>query len=235
MRHLVIGMGEVGSALHEVLLTSQTGKEVFGLDKTDDPQQPDITDIDFMHVCIPWSDWFIPTVTQYVDIFKPGLVIVHSTVPIGTCDPQGWIHSPIRGIHPELVEGIEHFKKHFGGRGAAIAASMWEGLHAHTTSITHSRAKDTEAGKLWELVQYGVQIRMEKAIHAFCEDNELDYTVVYQDFAKSYNAGFPKLGEPKYVRPILDHVPGDIGGHCVKPMSELLDHPAAKIVREGFE
>src|SRR5690606_32042422 len=34
---------------------------------------------------------------------------------------------------------------------------------------------------------------------------------------------------------VLKHVPGDIGGHCVVPMSHLLDHAITDIVREGLE
>lgn len=228
MRHVVIGMGEVGSAVSAVLAEKY---EVYTRDK--EGLDLDIN-VDFMHVCYPWSEDFVSDTMRYRSEYNAAIVIVHSTVPIGTCRNNDWIHSPIRGKHPELEEGVVQFVKHFGGRGAAIAASMWEAI-PDCSAIVHDNASDTEAGKLWELVQYGVQIRMEKAIYAYCEENNLDHSIVYEAFAYTYNYGFTALDEDHFVRPILKHMPGEIGGHCVLPMSELLDHPAADIVRQGFK
>src|SRR5699024_10099150 len=124
------------------------------------------------------------------------------------------------------------FVKHFGGAGAEEAALAWKDCGVPTA--VHPRAAETEAGKLWELVQFGVQVRMEKAIHAWCEEQGLDPEVVYTAFAHTYNAGYEQLGYDHFVRPVLKHMPGPIGGHCVVPMADLLDHPAATIVTEGL-
>src|SRR5699024_12186191 len=86
--------------------------------------------------------------------------------PVGTSDREGWVRSPIRGRHPDLEEGVASFTKHFGGQRADEAASEWKRIGVDVES--HPRAAETEAGKLWELVQYGVQIRVEKSIHAWC-------------------------------------------------------------------
>lgn len=223
-RHLVVGAGEVGTAVHAVL-SQEHPAELRDLSPVD-------TRCDVLDICFPPFEGFTDAVHGYVREHGAGLVVVHSTVPVGTCDAHGWVHSPIRGRHPDLSEGVSTFVKHFGGSRADEAAADWEALGVRTR--THDRAADIEAGKLWELVQYGVQIRVEKEIHAWCVERGLDPDVVYREMALSYNRGYQKLGYEQFTRPVLDHVPGPIGGHCVVPMSHYLDHPLSTIVREGL-
>lgn len=224
MKHLVVGAGEVGTAVYAVLSRAHSTlmRDV----------EPVDVEADVLDVCIPWSDSFVDIVQGYTVEHQARLVVVHSTVPTGTCDAQGWVHSPIRGRHPHLEEGVATFVKHFGGAGAEEAALDWK--DAGVTTAVHPRAAETEAGKLWELAQYGLQVRVEKAIHAWCAEQGLDPEVVYTAMAHTYNAGYEQLGCGHFVRPVLRHVPGQIGGHCVVPMSNLLDHPIAEIVREGL-
>lgn len=224
MRHLVVGAGEVGTAVAAVLSRAHptTLRDVEPVEAT----------ADVLDVCIPWSSDFVDIVDAYTVAHSARLVVVHSTVPVGTCDQAGWVHSPVRGRHPHLEEGVQKFVKHFGGSGAEEAALDWK--KAGVPTAVHPRAAECEAGKLWELAQFGLQVRVEKAIHAWCEQQGLDPEVVYTSFAHTYNQGYEQLGEHWATRPVLKHQPGDIGGHCVLPMSRLLDHPIAEIVREGF-
>ena len=220
----MVGAGEVGTAVAAVLSRAHPTqlRDI----------EPVEVEADVLDVCIPWSERFVEIVAAYAVQHRVRLVVVHSTVPVGVCDAQGWVHSPIRGRHPDLTEGVATFVKHFGGVGAEEAALAWKDCGVPTA--VHPRAAETEAGKLWELVQFGVQVRMEKAIHAWCEEQGLDPEVVYAAFAHTYNAGYEQLGYDHFVRPVLKHMPGPIGGHCVVPMADLLDHPAATIVTEGL-
>lgn len=225
MRHLVVGAGEVGTAVAAVLSRAHptTLRDV----------EPVDVEADVLDVCIPWSEEFVDEVRRYAVLHRARLVVVHSTVPVGVCDAQGWVHSPIRGRHPDLEEGVATFVKHFGGPGAEEASLDWKDCGVPTA--VHPRAADTEAGKLWELVQFGLQVRVEKAIHAWCAEQGLDPEVVYTAFAHTYNAGYEQLDHDHFVRPVLKHMPGPIGGHCVLPMAHLLDHPIAEIVKKGFQ
>lgn len=223
---LVIGAGEVGTAICEVLSQAH---EVGLRDKPlGEGSNVSLGPVEAIHICFPYSDEFMEQVLKYQDQYDPELVIVHSTVPVGTCDPKGWVHSPVRGRHPDLFAGIMAFQKHFGGDQALEAAEIFR-LCGVVASI-HPNATETEAGKLWEMVQYGHQILMEKQIHAWCQEQGVDFDVVYRQFAQSYNVGYQVLGADWAVRPVLHHLPGPIGGHCVVPASKLLDHPLAKDV-----
>ena len=95
MQQLVIGLGEVGTAISNILNCD-------GIDAGDANSQ----DYEMLHICFPYSDAFVESVKAYKRIYKSEYVVVHSTVPVGTCDAEGWVHSPVRGVHPNLEEGI---------------------------------------------------------------------------------------------------------------------------------
>jgi hypothetical protein len=236
--HLVIGCkGQVGSAVMELL----SGKfQVVGVDL--DTPAP-VGDFDVLHICIPFygqpdslegsRESFTHTVRGYQrrNGFDNALVIIHSTVPLGTSAKLGAVHSPVRGVHPNLLEGLRTFVKYFGGPRAEEAAGYFAecGLVCRTVKS----ARDTEALKLWDTTQYGLNIILEKSIHSYCEEHGLDFDTVYTDANRTYNQGFYALGKPEYSKYILEHVDGPIGGHCVLPNCELLDSHIADFVASG--
>lgn len=214
MNHLVIGLGEVGKAVRAVLNCE-------GLDIKKRPVQH--SQYDMLHICFPWdpaTDTFVPAVKEYVKKYVPKYVVVHSTVPVGTCDAHGWIHSPVRGVHPNLELGIRTFTKYFGGINSDVPAREFHELGIETVATTHAR--DTEAIKLWDTTVYGMMIVIEKEIFKWCSENNVDFSLVYQHATKTYNKGYRELGREEVVRPFLKHIEGKIGGHCVIPNAKLL-------------
>lgn len=210
MVHLIIGYGEVGQGLHKVI------PQAFWKDRHGGTWEG--SKVDVVHICIPYSETFKDQVKEFKSVGK--LVIVHSTVPVGTCDEIGVIHSPIRGMHPDMESGIRTFVKYFGGEKAEEAAVIFRDLGIKTRS--YPKARITEALKLWDTTQYGILIMLEKEIHQWCKDNDVPFEVVYQQANIDYNDGYLRLGRPDVVRPFLKHVEGPIGGHCIIPNSKLL-------------
>jgi len=237
MRHIILGFGEVGKALQKVLKCNAHDPNIIGV-RPDDITgenfpfywvEGDYSDekFDVMHVSFPYFDGFVEEVSKYQQRFQPSLTIIHSSVPIGTSAKCGAVHSPIRGVHPNLELGMRTFTKYFGGEKANEAAKIFEelGIKTHTTD----RAENTEAGKLWDTTQYGLAILLERYIWDFCEKNNLDFNIVYTEFNQSYNEGYQKLGRPEVARPHLKHMPGQIGGHCVRQNAHLLDKKIAEL------
>lgn len=212
MKHLIVGHGEVGQAIHEVLGEADT------YDIKDEGSKTH-SGIDVVHICIPYIEDFSNIVKMWRDTLG-ALIIVHSTVPVGTCDELGVVHSPVRGVHPHLAEGIRTFKKYFGGKRADEAAKIFANLGIVTK--TYPEAKVTEAMKLWDTTSYGVMILLEKEIHKWCEENNLPFEEVYSEATRDYNEGYIKLGMENVVRPVLKHYPGKIGGHCVIQNAEIM-------------
>lgn len=227
MKHVIVGYGEVGKAISAIIPESWI----------QDPnlKEPSIIPagetFDVMHICFPYIDSdFVYQVRQYQERFKPHLTIIHSSVPIGTSDDLGAVHSPIRGVHPHLEKGIRTFVKYFGGMKAFEAAHIFaeRGIDARIVRD----ARNMEAAKLWDTTQYGVMIMLEKEIYDFCRSNGLDFELVYGEFNETYNAGYTKLNMSHVVRPALMHKPGKIGGHCVVENAALLDTPTARRIIE---
>ncbi len=215
---VVIGYGEVGQALKEVLACD-----------CHDPYKHMVApkkQYDVIHIAIPYTPTFIRHVKSYQKLFKPTLTIIHSSVPVGTSRKLGAVHSPVRGVHPHIAKGIKTFVKFFGGKDAKQAAKLFKnrGINVYVTLLSET----TEALKLWDTTQYGVLIALEKEINAYCKTFGLDADVVYRLSNQTYNEGYIKLGRHEVLRPYLKHVDGPIGGHCIIPNARLLHSPSAK-------
>jgi len=200
MRSIIIGKGEVGTALSKVL-----GK---------DDLEPEI-----IHICFPYSDDFISEVQRYQKLYKPRYTVIHSTVPVGTTTRCKAYHSPIRGVHPHLEEGIRTFVKYLAPKNEELK-EYFEKAGIKIKLI--DKPENTEALKLWSTTQYGRLIELEKEIHKYCKDNNLDFDIVYTGANRTYNKGYEKLGMEHVRRPILKHVEGKIGGHCILQNYKLL-------------
>lgn len=225
MRQLVIGLGEVGTAIQSILQCD--GYDSRGM-------LVPTGGFDVLHICFPWSEDFVKNVVAYRNMFaKPGdllvsLVIVHSSVPVGTCDTYGWAHSPVRGVHPNLEQGIRTFLKYFGGDRAHEAAEIFRAHGIICTAV--NKASSTEALKLWDTTQYGLMILIQKEIHRWCEENNVPFDLIYTDANHTYSIGYEALNRPEVVRPYLKHMPGPIGGHCVIPNAHLLSSPLTELL-----
>ena len=215
MKNLVIGNGEIGKGIAKAL----------------DCPAVDIGEVyegkgGAIHICFGYSDDFVDNVKTYKMLYNPDLTIIHSTVPVGTSDECGAVHSPVRGVHPDLYGGIMTFVKFFGGNRAGEAAKIFEerGIETFVTG----KAVNTELGKLHSTTQHGAAIMLNKEIYQNCEDEGADFDIVYRLFNKTYNDGYKRLGKDKFTRPLLDYMPGGIGGHCVVPNCELLGTETAQ-------
>lgn len=226
-KHLIAGYGEVGKGLHEVLKYAQV--LIQDQDKGCDQEQ---TKVDVLHVCFPYSEQFADLVKRYQEKFEPNITIVHSTVPVGTCDALEVVHSPIRGVHPNLAEGIKTFTKYFGGKGSYEAAMLFAKMGIGV--MYFDKASITEAIKLWDTTQYGWMIILEKMIYDWCKAQgftDQEAWDIYGQANNDYNKGYWILGRKDVQRPLLKHVGGPIGGHCVLPNLELLDSEICGVIK----
>jgi UDP-glucose 6-dehydrogenase len=211
-------MGEVGQALARVL----TDYDLQWLDDTEKPvifqdgtMQPEI-----MHVCFPYSDKFIDYVKEYQNKYNPKFTVIHSTVPVGTCVQVGAVHSPIRGLHPNLESGIRTFPKFLGGERASEVADYFR--RAGLKVVLFNKSETTEAAKLFDTEYYRVCIEFSHRVKKLCDKEGLSYHEVYTLWNQTYNEGYTELGHSEFVRPVLQPIMKEIGGHCVLPNKELI-------------
>lgn len=228
--HLVIGFkGEVGSAVCSLLLKTDHTK-IAGKDKGQDVWMNgfDGQDAEYMHVCIPWDDKFKLVVAEYASVYGPEIVIIHSTVPVGItrqlCEDllRPCVHSPVRGKHPDLLDGLKTFVKTIGtsnARAGGRVKDLFESMGLKTR--LYDKSETTELAKLLCTTTYGLYLSWAQEQARMCEKLNLNYKEVAIEFAQDYNEGYQRLGHPEFTKPIL--TPGYIGGHCVMPNIDLLE------------
>lgn len=218
MKSLIIGNGQIGSAIHEVLGGDVQDKEVVYCGK-----------YDILHICFPYSREFIDEVRKYKNINDPEYIVIHSTVPIGTSSIVGAFHSPMRGVHPNLAKSLRIFVKYLAPHSNVLKTYF----EIHGIKIKEvDKPETTEFTKIYGTTQYGVNILLEKWAYKFCKENGLDYDIAYIDANETYKEGYEKLGMGNVARPILKHIDGKIGGHCVVQNCDLLDSPFTELIKK---
>lgn len=231
---LIIGNGEIGKAVTQV--EKESKNKIFVLDINDKQFSKKYKEysknyaFDICHVCIPYSEDFSYMIFEYIKDFDIELTIINSTVKPGTTleiyemlDGDCLIaHSPVRGIHPHLYEGLKTFVKYVGGTEEAceLACDHFNSIGIDTKVVGTSR--NSEFLKILCTTQYGYNILLAKMIKEMCDKHHLDFDDVYTDSNLTYNEGYTKLGMSNVVRPVLYAPEGNIGGHCVGNNFELL-------------
>jgi len=221
----ILGYGEVGKAIYK--LYEEKGISPLLRDIT----RNEFTDLDVLHVCIPYTEHFVSTVWDNQTQYEPSLVVIHSTVPVGTTKKIGTnaVHAPIRGIHPNLKEGIETFVMYVGyDRQKALQkfeAISWK-MGIKFSAVKDSR--NTELAKLASTTYYGLCIAYHGYVDKLVKKHKLDFDMVMTDWTDTYNDGYTKLGKPEVTRPILYPPKGNIGGHCVIENAKLLEDQYGK-------
>ena len=225
MNSLVIGMGEIGSALHSVLNKAYPGT-VGSYDLKEMALHPTQSRIDIMHICIPYSDRFEDIVKDYVVRYLPKYIVIHSSVPVGTTKKfgVGYFHSPVRGVHPDMEKGILTYTKYLsynqGIHNAELIAEYFEDAEIDVKVV--SNTDTTELMKLLELSRYGTYIAFAKEQEQICKAFELSYDQVVTEYEKSRNDGMVNLNHPELCQPILYPFEHYVGGHCTVEDMELL-------------
>ena len=74
---LVVGLGEIGGPLLEIL---REAHDAAGRDIEDRP----FDGVQVLHLCFPYTSDFVSSASRYVSLYEPGVVVVNSTVVPGT-------------------------------------------------------------------------------------------------------------------------------------------------------
>ena len=225
---LVVGLGEIGRALFELLKENFT---VYGLDldktkmravRQDPSKIPN--EVDIMHICLPCKDQdkFVATVAGYAKRFKPRLLIINTTVPPGTTRKAQQsceclvAHSPVRGVHksPEHMKWeMKRWTKYVGGADAKAAEAACKHFEKIGLKVkTLKSCAETELAKLFETTYRAWMITCFQEMHRIAKAFEADFDDAVDFLEDTHRV--------RLDRPIM--FPGVIGGHCLIPNTELL-------------
>jgi hypothetical protein len=215
---LIVGYGEIGKAIKEVL-----GEPVSVVDKDEHLPTPDAVDV--MHVCFPYSDDFLLEMGGYIDEYAPSHIIIYSTLPIGTTKqiPKA-VHSPVEGKHPALEDSIRLMERWIGYNDKEewfFFNKFFQSLGLRTKAVEGSDC--TEALKLLSTTEYGLNIEFARYKAMVAESIGMDFQLT-KDWNEEYNKLYKNLGmEKKYQKFVLDAPEGAKGGHCIVPNALILD------------
>jgi len=223
---LIVGHGEIGSSIHK-LYGDDYYYDVGYIDK--DVAENVSKSPDVMHICIPYNEKFVTNVLHYIKTYTPSLTIIHSTIPYLTTriiyDNAGTeiVHSPVMGKHPNLTKSIRTFKKivaSYTDKAIEMACAHFEELGVDT--VVYNNPEESELAKMLSTTYYGTLIRFMQEVHNLCVEFNLDFDKVYKQTNEIYNEGYTKFGDTQFVRPVLEYMGDEIGGHCVTANAEIL-------------
>lgn len=166
MKNLIVGMGQVGRALHWVMQP-----DVIGIDiqHKELPKK-----VDFVHICIPWiddSDEFDWMVQKYKFAYEDAVIVIHSTVVPGTSERLGVNYSPIRGKHPRLVNDIMKHIKFVAGPDAWKIIALFRDMGVSCERVD-SRTT-LEKVKLWNTRWFFMQVVFAQSVVRSGVDTEV--------------------------------------------------------------
>lgn len=210
---VIAGLGEVGKPLYQLI---SQHCETVGID-VGTPLEG-IREVEVLHICFPFQvKDFIGEVARYVDLFKPELIVVNSTVAVGTtrqiAERTGvpTVNSPIRGKHARMLEELQKYTKFVGASDPVWgqhAVRHFESVGLKTRLLTSPEA--TELAKLTETTYFGLMIAWAQELERYCDRSGANYEEIISFYE-----------EIKFF-PSVKYFPGVIGGHCVMPNIEIL-------------
>jgi UDP-N-acetyl-D-mannosaminuronate dehydrogenase len=209
---VVVGLGEVGKPLFDLVSKNH---QVVAVDISPVGR---IGQADVMHVCYPFQiKDFIGETARYIELYRPTLTIVNSTVAVGTTrriaerTGAAVVNSPVRGKHACMLGDLCAYTKFVGAMDPATghqAADHFKSVGLKTKILSSPEA--TELAKLTETTYFGLIIAWAQEVERYCDKHGQDYDEVVSFFE-----------EIKFLPPVK-YFPGIIGGHCVMPNIEIL-------------
>lgn len=230
MTHTVIGMGQIGSAVYQVL--SDADNKVETLDIHSEP----ISQTDILHICFGYSREFVKEVSRYQKLYEPRLTIIYSTVPVGiTRGFEKTVHSPVEGRHPRLYYSVKTGNRFIGynnKKDGQLAEEIWKPI---TRCELLENSDWTEFLKLASTSKFGINLVWEDYVNKVGQSLGMPHEIA-KNWDKAYNQLYKKLHFPQFRKFVLDAPDGKIGGHCILPNAHLLNeqfpHDMLKMIKE---
>lgn len=215
MKTLIIGKGQVGQALYDVV---KDHHETY----IKDVEPLELEGVQVLHICYPDHDGFDKTTKSYIRHYKPSLVIINSSISVGTTEKcgSGIVYSPVRGRHPKLASDLKIYEKFV----FSDSVEMMTKAYAYFTEcgLKVKAHRGNTAGELLKLlsnIHMGVEIAWRQEVQRILESFEVP-CYIYEEWEESYRQGYLKSGDDHLVRPSMK--PDPIGGHCIIPCTEIL-------------
>ena len=238
MTDIILGMGEVGETLFDLLIDRKF--DCIGIDLDDSKcknytENEIIENPQYLHVCLPGElEKFTDIVIDWINKIKNiEVVVIHSTVKPGTTksiqekSSIPILFSPVRGVHRRFLDDIKKYTKFISFDGKEIDSKIKKDLENRFEKVDWmSTTKTAELAKiLVDTTYYGWLINYAQITKMICEKENVDFDEMWK-FADEIHEN---LGN----RPKM--FPGVIGGHCVIPNLDLVEYENLDIIKKVNE
>ena len=238
MTDIILGMGEVGETLFDLLVDRKF--DCIGIDLEDSKcknytENKIIENPQYLHVCLPGElEKFTDIVIEWINKIKNiQVVVIHSTVKPGTTksiqerSSIPILFSPVRGVHRRFLDDIKKYTKFISFDNKEINSEIKKDLENRFEKVEWmSTTKTAELAKiLVDTTYYGWLINYAQITKMICEKENVDFDEMWK-FADEIHEN---LGN----RPKM--FPGIIGGHCVIPNLNLVEYENLDIIKKVNE
>ena len=235
MTDIILGMGEVGETLFDLLVDRKF--DCIGIDLDDSKcknytENEIIENPQYLHVCLPGElEKFTDIVIDWINKIKNiEVVVIHSTVKPGTTksiqekSSIPILFSPVRGVHRRFLDDIKKYTKFISFDGKEIDSKIKKDLENRFEKVDWmSTTKTAELAKiLVDTTYYGWLINYAQITKMICEKENVDFDEMWK-FADEIHEN---LGN----RPKM--FPGIIGGHCVIPNLDLVKYENLDMIKK---
>ena len=234
MTDIILGMGEVGETLFDLLVDRKF--DCIGIDLEDSKcknytENKIIENPQYLHVCLPGElEKFTDIVIEWINKIKNiQVVVIHSTVKPGTTksiqerSSIPILFSPVRGVHRRFLDDIKKYTKFISFDNKEINSEIKKDLENRFEKVEWmSTTKTAELAKiLVDTTYYGWLINYAQITKMICEKENVDFDEMWK-FADEIHEN---LGN----RPKM--FPGIIGGHCVIPNLNLIEYENLDVIK----
>ena len=234
MTDIILGMGEVGETLFDLLVDRKF--DCVGIDLEDSKcknytENKIIENPQYLHVCLPGElEKFTDIVIEWINEIKNiQVVVIHSTVKPGTTksiqerSSIPILFSPVRGVHRRFLDDIKKYTKFISFDNTEINSEIKKDLEKRFEKVEWmSTTKTAELAKiLVDTTYYGWLINYAQITKMICEKENVDFDEMWK-FADEIHEN---LGN----RPKM--FPGIIGGHCVIPNLNLVEYENLDVIK----
>ena len=235
MTDIILGMGEVGETLFDLLVDRKF--DCIGIDLEDSKcknytENKIIENPQYLHVCLPGElEKFTDIVIEWINKIKNiQVVVIHSTVKPGTTksiqerSSIPILFSPVRGVHRRFLDDIKKYTKFISFDNTEINSEIKKDLENRFEKVEWmSTTKTAELAKiLVDTTYYGWLINYAQITKMICEKENVDFDEMWK-FADEIHEN---LGN----RPKM--FPGIIGGHCVIPNLNLVEYENLDVIKK---
>ena len=234
MTDIILGMGEVGETLFDLLVDRKFDCIGIDLDNSKCKNYTEnkiIENPQYLHVCLPGElEKFTDIVIEWIDKIKNiQVVVIHSTVKPGTTkniqerSSIPILFSPVRGVHRRFLDDIKKYTKFISFDNTEINSEIKKDLENRFEKVDWmSTTKTAELAKiLVDTTYYGWLINYAQITKMICEKENVDFDEMWK-FADEIHEN---LGN----RPKM--FPGIIGGHCVIPNLNLVEYENLDVIK----